>query len=189
MRMRPSLVLSALALTAISAGAQSNLRPAPSGRGITEVTLNPPQGSAQPSASPITIRIDYGQPHLRGRRLHTDSLVPYNTPWRTGANAPTKLTTGADITLGTANLAKGTYVLYTLPSASGWKLIIQRDNPETAYDAQFDMTRIDLRHRTLASPIESLTFWLIPSTAPGAGRGELRLAWGTFEVSTDWSVR
>ena len=42
--------------------------------------------------------------------------------------------------------------------------------------------------RALASPIESLTMWLIPSLDPGPARGELRIAWGTEEMST-WTVK
>ena len=38
------------------------------------------------------IRVDYGQPHLRGRKILTDSLIPYDKVWRTGANAATTLT-------------------------------------------------------------------------------------------------
>jgi len=58
----------------------------------------------------------------------------------------------------------------------------------TAYDAAHDVVRVDLQHTTLTQPIESLTIWLIPSTATDAARGELRLAWGTSQLSTDWIV-
>jgi hypothetical protein len=37
--------------------------------------------------------------------------------------------------------------------------------------------------------MESLTFWLIPSTQPGPARGELRLAWGTVALSADWVTK
>lgn len=175
--------------------AQAALRPAPSGRGTSEVTLTYPRDQAPPNAEPVTIRLDHGQPHLRGRTLHTGDLVPYDTPWRTGANASTTLTTGADLTIGGQPVPRGTYVLWTLPSRAGWKLIIQRsDAPGTMqsamqYDTANDVARIDLRQETLAAAIESLTMWLIPSTDQGPARGELRLAWGTTMLSTDWAVR
>lgn len=191
--MRQTRLLLALALTA-GAGAtlpaQPELRPAPSGRAMSEVTLSYPREQAPEGAQPITIRLDYGQPHLRGRRLHTDSLVPYDQPWRTGANNPTTLTTGVELVVGGATLPAGTYVLYTLPSRTAWKLIVQKSAGQTAeYDAQHDVARVDLRHQALATPVESLTMWLIPSTAPGKARGELRLAWGNNMLSTDWSLK
>ena len=190
--MRPTLLLVplSLALAVAPLGAQAVRRPAPSTRATAEVSLNYPQGQAPAGATPAVIRVDYGQPHLRGRALFTDSLVPYDKPWRTGANAATTLRTDVALTLGGATLAPGTYVLYTLPSRAGWKLIVQRSAGQTAdYVATHDVARVDLRQRTLASPIESFSIWLIPSTQPDASRGELRLAWGTTELSTDWSVQ
>jgi hypothetical protein len=199
--MRPlhTLALStALALPAATLAAQPTLRPAPSGRATSEVTLAYPRGEGVPplpagaDTTPKVIRLDHGQPHLRGRALHTDSLVPYDVPWRTGANAPTTLRTDVPLTLGGAALAPGTYVLFTLPARAGWKLLVQRSaNPavNAPYDAANDVARVDLRRRTLAAPLESLTMWLIPSTQPGPARGELRIAWGTEELSVDWAAR
>lgn len=186
-------LITLLALTAGTAAvlhAQPALRAAPSGRATSEVTLDYPQDQAPQGARPVTITLDYGQPHLRGRTLHTDSLVPYDKPWRTGANDATTLTTGIDLVLGGAELPAGTYVLYTLPSRAGWKLMIQKSAGQTAeYDATKDVARIELRSRSLPEPAESLTMWLIPSTAPGKARGELRLAWGNTALFTDWSVK
>jgi hypothetical protein len=194
-------VVRALALSATVASslhAQGAMRPAPSGRATTEVVLTLVDSVARAAAQPARIRIDYGQPHLRGRRLNTDSLVPYDKPWRTGANDPTTLTTDVDLTIGGASVPKGRYVLETLPSRSGWKLLIQEapaptpagaPAPTTPPPAPREVARVDLRRSTLASPIESLTLWLIPSTQPGPARGELRLAWGTVGLATDWSTR
>jgi hypothetical protein len=177
-------------LAAPNAFAQAALRPQPSGRATTEVVLAYPAGEAPAGAANVNIRIDYGVPHLRGRSLHTGDLVPYDTPWRTGANASTTLETGANLRIGGVAVAKGTYVVFTLPTRSGWKLILQRPvgQSATAYDAANDVARIDLRTSTLAQPIESLTIWLIPSTATDAARGELRMAWGRVQLATDWSV-
>ena len=191
MRLHASLI--ALTLTIAHASvlsAQAVLRPSPSGRATSEVSLAYPQGQAPAGAQPMSIRLDYGQPHLRGRTLHTDSLVPYDKAWRTGANAPTTLKTDVDLVIGGATVPRGTYVLYTLPSRAGWKLIIQRSANQTAeYDPAHDVARVDLRQQTLAAPIESLTMWLIPSTQPGVARGELRMAWGTTALSTDWTMK
>lgn len=209
------LALSAAMIAAATTlPAQEVLRASPSSRGTTQVTLSYPQpagtmaampgmtaapataarpaGSpAVPSAPPLVIRIDYGQPHLRGRTLHADGLVPYGKPWRTGANGSTTLTTDVDLVIGGTAIAKGTYVLYTIPGEAGWKLILQRSVGQTPmqYSDTNDVARIDLRYLRLAMPIETLTMWLIPSTEPGPARGELRFAWGTDQLSTDWSIR
>lgn len=162
----------------------------PSGRGRTEVTLTPPRGQT-PRPEPATIAIDYGQPHLRGRELHTADLVPYDTPWRTGANAATTLATGLDLTIGGVEVPRGTYVIYTLPTRNEWTLILQREAGQNTaeYDAALDVARIPLRKRELPVAIESLSIWLIPSREESPPRGELRILWGETEVSTDWVVR
>ena len=195
MSYRPILpALAILATVAMPLAAQGAMRAAPSGRATTEVVLTFADSAARAAASPAKIRIDYGQPHLRGRKLLTDSLVPYDKPWRTGANGATTLTTDVDLVLGGVRLPKGTYVLQTMPSRAGWKLLVQKEVGQSpmqeaiTYDPANDIARVDLRVSTLSAPLESLTFWLIPS--PGASaRGELRLAWGTIALATDWVVR
>lgn len=168
------------------------MRAAPSGRGTSEVTLTLVDSAARAAAKPSIIRIDYGQPHLRGRQLLTDSLVPYDRLWRTGANAPTTLATDVDLVVGGSRLPRGKYVLQTLPSRTGWKLIVQNEPPAGAPDAPYDpakdVARIDLRQSRLASPLESLTMWLIPSNAPGTPRGKLVIGWSDLSFETDWTL-
>lgn len=184
------IAVAVLALTASHVGAQAGMRPHPSGRATSEVVLAYPQGQAPPGATNLSIKVDYGVPHLRGRALHVGDVVPYDAAWRTGANASTTLSTGANLQLGGVAVPKGTYVVYTLPTRQGWTLILQRPvgQSATAYDAAHDVARINLRQATLPQPVESLTMWLIPSTATDAARGELRLAWGTVQLATDWVV-
>lgn len=91
-RLPAALFVGLLAFGPAALNGQTDLRPAPSGRGTSEVSLTRPSAEGQ-AGTVMKIRVDYGQPHLRGRTLHTDSLVPYDTPWRTGANEATTLTT------------------------------------------------------------------------------------------------
>ena len=192
-----SLSIVMLALTsAQTLTAQATLRPALSGRATSVVTLSVPRDpNAPPPAAgqtepAITIKLDYGQPHLRGRVPHSDSLVPYDKAWRTGANDATTLTTAVDLVVGGATVPAGEYVLYTIPSRGDWKLIIQKSAGQTAeYNQALDFARVDLKRRTLAEPAESLTMWLIPSPAPGKAQGELRLVWGPSALSTTWAVK
>ena len=159
------------------------------------MTLTFVDSAARAAAQPSKIRVDYGQPHLRGRMLLTDSLVPFDKPWRTGANGASMLTTDVDLLIGGVPVPKGTYVLQTLPSRSGWTLLLQHDvgqSPMAAamsYKPENDVARIALHVSSLATPLESLTMWVIPARGEGKPRGELRLAWGTVALSTDWVQR
>ena len=177
--MRHALLLS---LLAAPLAAQNAPRFQPSGRGTSVIEMMVPEGATVVPK----IRLDYGQPHLRGRVLHTDSLVPYGKVWRTGANATSTLETDLDLMLGKIHVTKGKYALFTMPSAQGWQLILQKDVGQgaDAYDAKNDIVRLPLRMRTMATPIEGLTMWLVPASA--GLRGELRILWGTTELSIDW---
>jgi len=146
-------------------------------------------------AGPARIAIDYGQPHLRGRNvIGMPGVVPWDSAWRTGANMATQLSTEVDLTIGNTFIPRGVYTLFSLPTRNGWKLIVSKEVLQwgTDYDASKDFARIDLRQRTLAEPVESLTFWLIPAIEPPTSttypHGVLKFAWGNTELSADWKV-
>jgi hypothetical protein len=180
------LIIAATTTIAGSARAQAPaLAAQPSTRGTAVVTLAPPQGVTDVPSQTITV--DYGQPHLRGRRLHTGDLVPLDSVWRLGANNATTIETGVDLTIGGRRLAKGKYTLRALPTAAGWTLIVNSDLGNDYVPAK-DIFRVPLRKRSLSAPLESFSLWLIPSREAGAPSGELRFAWGDVELSTDWRV-
>jgi hypothetical protein len=180
-----SLLLPCLLLVASTPlEAQDAARFAPSSRATAQLSLmNPAEG-----APPRIIKLDYGQPHLRGRALHTDSLVPYGELWRTGANATTTLHTDFMIMFGNVHLPAGRYAIFTMPNRDGWQLILQKDEGQQAadYDTAKDLARVPLRHRSLETPLESLSMSLIP--AMSGLQGELRISWGRHELSTPWST-
>ncbi len=198
--LRLTYALRALALTtlfSVPLSAQAGARrAAPSTRAITEVSLTLVDTAAQRAAGKVAVmRIDYGQPHLRGRHINTDSVVPFGTVWRLGANGATLFTTDVDLTIGGKEVPKGRYIAQLLPARTGWTLILQAEtsgaasvNP-TAYDAKKDVARMEMRVSALATPLESLSIWLVPSTAPGAQRGELRIGWDSVLLTTEWVVR
>ncbi|MHB1329053.1 MAG: DUF2911 domain-containing protein [Gemmatimonadales bacterium] len=174
----------ALVCCTTTAAAQQAPRFHPSGRATSQVTLM----TSDTSAAPRIIRLDWGQPHLRGRDIHTDSLVPYGQIWRTGANDATTLHTDFDLTLGSVKVAKGSYVVFSLPTKDGWQLILQANRGQNigGYQAANDAARVPLRLRTLAAPVEAFTMWLVP--AANGLSGELRMAWGGSELSTPWTA-
>lgn len=210
------LAVSALSVAAFGmAGAQGQPVPAPqpapqrapviprvaqSTRASVEALINVRMigGNWVPAATlagPARIAIEYGQPHARGRNvIGLKDVVPWDTAWRSGANMATQLTTEVDITIGNTFVPRGIYTLYSYPSRAGWKLIVNRQVLQwgTDYDSRQDLARIDLRSRTLAEPLETLTYWIVPAVETGTSttlpHGVLKFAWGNVEVSTDWRV-
>ena len=58
-------------------------------------SLSPAQTVSQ-DFSTSKIEITYSRPSARGRKVFGE-LVPFGQPWRTGANAATKITFGEDV--------------------------------------------------------------------------------------------
>jgi hypothetical protein len=171
-------------------------RAAPSTRATSEVSLTFADTAAQRAAGkPALIRINYGQPHLRGRTILSEQLVPLGQVWRLGANAATILTSDVDLTIGGKDVPRGRYVMQLLPERSGWTLILQQEttgNDEVMvmrHDPAKDFVRIPLTATTLSTPMESLIITLVPSTTEGAQTGDLAIMWGTAHLTTRWTVK
>ena len=124
--------------------------------------------------------VDYSRPQKRGRVIFGD-VVPWNSVWRTGANAATQVNTSADLVIGGATVPAGKYTLWTLPTPTGWKLIVNKNTGQwgTAYDAQYDLVRLDARVETLAAPVEQFTITFEPAAAPTT----ITFTWDRTKVS------
>jgi hypothetical protein len=124
--------------------------------------------------------VNYGRPSKRGRKIF-GGVVPYDQVWRTGANAATAFTTDAPLQIGGTTVPAGSYTLFTLPSRSGWKLIINKQTGQwgTEYHSDQDLARVNLSARALAEPVEQFTIGVEPS---GSG-GVLKMTWDDTELS------
>ena len=132
--------------------------------------------TARASVGGAEVWVDYGRPLKRGREIF-GNVVPWNTVWRTGANAATQLQTSADLVIGGATVPAGKYTLWTLPTPGGWKLIINRQTGQwgTEYNAEQDLVRVEAKVETLAAPVEKLTIAFEP--------GAFTVAWDKTKVS------
>ena len=196
--MRSTWIVLALAVVGVvsaspAAAQGSRLTAGASTRATAVVSLSAPRVQGQPAPAPMTITVDYGQPHVRGRAGLPTELAKDGTVWRTGANAATTLTTPVDLTIGGAEVPKGAYSLYTVRQGAQVLLIINKNTGQwgTEYDASKDLVRVPLTSRTAAESLESLQIALVPapSTPNTAARGVLSIAWGTLALSTEWVVR
>jgi len=188
--MRVLSVLTLAALVAAPLAAQApKLSAAASTRATTTLSLNAPRVQGQPAPAALTVKIDYGQPHARGRAVPTE-LAADGTIWRTGANSSTTMTTEVDLTIGGAAVPKGVYSLYTIRTGGKHFLIINKNTGQwgTEYAADKDLVRVPLTARTLKETQESLQIALVPP-AEGPAAGALTIAWGTLHLSTTWAVR
>jgi hypothetical protein len=130
------------------------------------------------------ISVTYGRPSMKGRKVVGGQLVPYGQVWRTGADEATVLTTDADLTIGTLAVPKGSYSIFTLPSESGWKLIVNKVDKQWGafrYDEKQDLGRVDMKVAATSAPIEQFTITLAKA---GEG-GVMKMEWENTSASVN----
>ncbi len=145
-----------------------------------------PRDTARATVAGADLMVDYGRPLKRGREIF-GGIVPWGRVWRTGANAATQLHTGRDLVIGGAAVPAGTYTLWTIPDATGWKLIINRETGQwgTAYHPAQDLVRVDMQTGTLTVPVEQFTISIVPEV----NGGQLQMEWDRTVASVRFSVR
>jgi hypothetical protein len=133
-----------------------------------------------------TIAIEYGRPKLKGRSEAT--MMPAGTPWRTGADVATMLTTDRPLTFGTVTLKPGRYTINTQPGETSWQLIFGTaktpDQWGVPYRADLEIGRVPMTVTRATSAVEELT---VSIDQPAAGPA-LRIEWGTTSVSAPFVV-
>jgi hypothetical protein len=140
-----------------------------------------PAGTAEVSLDGKTITINYSRPFMKGRKI-MGGVVPYGHWWRTGADDATALSTPVDLEIGGAKVPAGNYTIYTLPSETDWKLIINKQTGQwgTEYDESQDLARVDLKKTSLARPIEEFTMEFVKKSPTET---ELVLEWENTKLS------
>ena len=127
------------------------------------------------------LTLTYSRPGVKNREIW-GALVPYDKPWRTGANEATTFAVTDDITVAGQKLAAGTYSFFTIPSAGEWTVIFSRQKElwgSTDYDPKQDALRVTARP-SAAEPLEWMRLGF-ENLAPGAC--DLVLRWEKLQVA------
>ena len=125
--------------------------------------------------------VDYSSPGVKGRKIWGE-LVPFDRPWRTGANAATKLTSNRDFTFAGKPVPAGSYALYTIPGKTSWTVVLSSSLEAWGNDG-FDPKKDVLRATVTPQPIkgrERLTFLFSDTNDDGV---RLELEWEKLRVS------
>ncbi|GEO19675.1 hypothetical protein CQA01_02090 [Cyclobacterium qasimii] len=77
-----------------------------------------PSSSVSQNVGFTKISIDYSSPAVKGRTVFGD-LVPYGTPWRAGANAPTTIEFSTAVNIAGKTVNAGKYSVFITPAQSG----------------------------------------------------------------------
>ena len=93
------------------------------------------------------LTVAYCRPGVKGRVIW-GGLVPYDEPWRTGANEATRFTTTDSIQFGGKGLAAGTYSLFTIPGKDEWIVVINAEKDlwgAYEYKPEKDVLRVTVK--------------------------------------------
>ena len=159
-----------LALPPTAAAQQLELpRPSPTARLMRQVGLT-------------DISVEYSSPAVRKRRIW-GGLVPYDRPWRTGANASTRVTFSKDVSIGGKTVPAGSYALVTIPGVKAWTVILNKatdlGGSMDRYRPEDDVVRVTAVARTVPHR-EYLSFEFSGVTEDAAS---LDLEWEKLRVS------
>jgi hypothetical protein len=148
--------------------------------------LSPPARTSV-SVGGKKLTIAYSSPSIRGRKI-MGGLVPYGTWWRTGADNATTFQTDADVDFGGLKVPKGTYTIYTLPGATEWQLIINKQTGQwgTEYSQRQDLGRVKMNLTQTPALVDSFK---IDLSSTGGNKGLLKMTWERTEVSVPFTVQ
>ena len=174
MRKLSIALLVVLAITLAAAQRDPSKRPSPPG--TAEVTLGGHK-----------ITVDYSRPKIADPKTGQPrkifgGLVVYGEVWRTGANDATALKTDAALDIGGTTVPAGSYTLFTLPSESGWKLIVNKQTGQwgTNYDAKQDLARLPMKVDKASKTVDPFT---ISFDKKSETEAVLHLAWENTDAS------
>jgi len=104
----------------------------------------------------------WGAPSANGREIMGD-LVPFDAPWRAGANEATALHLTQATTIGGVALEPGSYSLYAIPGASEWTFVLNSNAerwgiPIDESVQSSDVGRFTATPEATDSMVETLTY-------------------------------
>jgi hypothetical protein len=132
-----------------------------------------------------TISVEYGRPSLRGRP--EAQMMPAGTPWRTGADVATIITTDKPLTFGSITLKPGSYTINTEPGDKEWHLLLGKLGSPTQWGIPYlpdlEIGRVPMKLSRATEPVEQLTIGIEPGQAP-----TLRITWGKTVASAAFKI-
>jgi len=158
-----------------------------SGSATMGLVQESPRKAAELVLAGKKISVDYGAPSVRGRKI-MGGLVPYGQVWRLGANEATGFKTEANLVIGGLNVPAGSYTLFAVPAATGWKLIINKKTGQWGIPYTYESTelgRVNMRVTKLSAPVEQM---VIKLDKVGTG-GALKLEWENTRASINFVVK
>ena len=134
------------------------------------------------------VKIAYSRPRIKGRKIYgagNDFLTPYGAIWRTGANNGTVITFGDDVEVEGKKVAKGEYLLLTIPGAADWTVILYKNvemgGNTDEYKQENDAARFTVKSEKLTEKVEMFTI-NVTDLSDDNTNAKIQLAWENTSV-------
>jgi hypothetical protein len=129
-----------------------------------------PLDSVTFSVSGKSVKVCYGKPSSRGRKMLGGEAIPYGKLWRTGANEPTIFFAPVPLSVAGVRVQPGVYSLYTVPGKREWEIIVNRSTSQWGKEDQYtekvkaqEVGRAKVKSDTVNTPIETFTIRAEPA--------------------------
>lgn len=118
------------------------------------------------------VKVCFGRPGMKGREIMGD-LVPYDVPWRFGANEATAVYLPTAGSVAGVALEAGWASLYAVPAESAWEIAVNAEARRWGRNLSDEVRSGDVGSATivpttLENPVELLTFRLERASATAA---------------------
>jgi hypothetical protein len=166
------LLTIALALGSVDSGPGPHACITMNTKQLPLATRKSPLDSVSLAVGGNAVKVCYGRPSLRGRKMIGAEAVPFDRIWRTGANEPTMIHTAGAIAIAGIRVPAGSYSLYTVPGPKEWEIVVNRSITQWGEESNYtdavkaqEVGRAKVKAESLTTPVE--TFIIRPEPASG----------------------
>ncbi len=139
------------------------------------------------------VSITYGRPYTvkpgttEARKIW-GGLVPWDKPWRMGADEVTLLVTEQPIVLDGKTVPAGTNTLYMVPSENGTSQLVistRTSGNGIPVDTAHDVAKVDLKKETLDKSVDQFTMAIDKGESGG---GVLKMSWEKTQFTVPFTA-
>jgi hypothetical protein len=146
----------------------------------------PKQKMVTPDMDNPVARVIYSRPQRNGRIIFADSTVTenviqhYGQEWRLGANEASEIEFFKPVTVNGKKISPGRYIIYCIPSADKWKIII--NNNLYSWGLHIDKTKdlAEMDIPVIKNDVQIEYFTMLFQKAPSGCN--LLMAWGDVKA-------
>lgn len=145
------------------------------------------------------VKITYFRPRMKGRKIFgsgSEFITPYGQIWRTGANGGTVINFADDVEVEGKKITKGDYLLFTIPAATEWTVMLYKDltlgGNTAGYKQENEAARFTVKSEKLTERVEMFTI-NVTDISDDDTTAKIQLAWENtsvkFSVKVDFDAR